>query len=147
MDTGYLFPATYQYAEFLEPKMDFKATGLLSKFVSAFQEARHGKLWEGGKEEMSKYNFINKREPMNRALRTWGYDLVGWFEKKSVQIREKISILSRNMQVFINCIRFWIGMIGQLINICQTMTFLIIRLRNGVMNRWAIGIVPKNFRG
>ena len=34
----------------------------------AYQEALYGKLWEKGKEGMLKYNFINKKEPMERAL-------------------------------------------------------------------------------
>ena len=39
-------------------------TGLPSNLSSAFQEARHGKLWEGGKEEMSNTTSLIK-EPMN----------------------------------------------------------------------------------
>ena len=32
----------------------------------AYQEACYGKLWEQGKEGMAKYNFLNKKEPMDR---------------------------------------------------------------------------------
>ena len=34
----------------------------------AYQEKSYGKLWEQGKEGMKRYNFINKKEPMERAL-------------------------------------------------------------------------------
>ena len=51
VDTGYLFPATYQYAETLSQKMDFNLRVYSSNLSPAFQEARHGKLWEGGREE------------------------------------------------------------------------------------------------
>ena len=38
----------------------------------AYQEESFGKLWEQGKEGMKKYNFINKKEPMERALKELG---------------------------------------------------------------------------
>jgi phosphoadenosine phosphosulfate reductase len=39
-----------------------------ARLSPAFQEASFGKLWEQGKDGMSKYNWMNKKEPMDRAL-------------------------------------------------------------------------------
>jgi phosphoadenosine phosphosulfate reductase len=69
VDTGYLFPETYQYAQTLQKKLDFHPRIYSSPFTPSFQEVKFGKLWEQGKDEMKKYNFINKKEPMERALK------------------------------------------------------------------------------
>ena len=69
VDTGYLFPGTYQYAIQLQKLLDFEAKVYSASKSPAFQEAEHGKLWEQGAEQMSKYNLINKKEPMDRALK------------------------------------------------------------------------------
>ena len=68
IDTGYLFPGTYEYALKLQEKLNFKAHVYSSRLSPAFQEASFGKLWEKGKEGMTKYNWLNKKEPMDRAL-------------------------------------------------------------------------------
>ena len=68
IDTGYLFPGTYEYALKLQEKLNFKALVYSARLSPAFQEASFGKLWEQGKDGMSKYNWMNKKEPMNRAL-------------------------------------------------------------------------------
>ncbi len=69
IDTGYLFPGTYEYALQLQKNLDFEAKVYSAKLSPAFQEASFGKLWEQGKEGMIKYNWLNKKEPMDRALR------------------------------------------------------------------------------
>lgn len=68
VDTGYLFPETYEYANLLQEKLGFRANVFSAKMSSAYQERSFGKLWEQGKDGMKKYNFINKKEPMERAL-------------------------------------------------------------------------------
>jgi phosphoadenosine phosphosulfate reductase len=72
VDTGHLFSETYQYALTLQDKLDFRVRTYSAKMSPAFQEVRFGKLWEQGKDEMKKYNFINKKEPMERALKELG---------------------------------------------------------------------------
>ncbi len=69
IDTGYLFPATYEYAMTLQDKLNFQADVYSAQMSPALQEISFGKLWEQGKEAMTKYNFLNKREPMDRALK------------------------------------------------------------------------------
>ena len=72
VDTGYLFQETYQYAQTLQEQLDFQPRIFSSPLTPSFQEVKFGKLWEQGKNEMKKYNFINKKEPMERALKELG---------------------------------------------------------------------------
>jgi len=69
VDTGYLFPETYEYAQMLGQKLGFKERVYSAMASPAYQETSYGKLWEQGKDGMVKYNFLNKKEPMDRALR------------------------------------------------------------------------------
>ncbi len=69
LDTGYLFPETYRYAEQLIDKLDLNVTVYQPQITPARQEALYGKLWEQGEKGHSKYGLINKVEPMARALK------------------------------------------------------------------------------
>lgn len=70
IDTGYLFPETYRFIDQLTEQMQLNLHVFRPNMSAAWQEARYGKLWEQGIEGIKKYNFINKVEPMNRALKT-----------------------------------------------------------------------------
>jgi phosphoadenosine phosphosulfate reductase len=72
IDTGYLFPETYTFAEELTARLDLNLKVYNPAMTPARQEALHGKLWEQGVEGLQKYGRINKAEPMNRALRELG---------------------------------------------------------------------------
>ncbi len=72
VDTGYLFPETYQYAEQLRKLLNLNLKTYHPLITPARQEALHGRLWEQGPEGLEKYNFINKVEPMNRAMKELG---------------------------------------------------------------------------
>lgn len=76
MDTGYLFPETYQFADQLTERLKLNLKVYRSPFGPAWQEARYGKLWEKGVEGIEQYNQMNKVEPMQRALRELGAK--GW---------------------------------------------------------------------
>jgi phosphoadenosine phosphosulfate reductase len=69
IDTGYLFPETYQYLETLMEKWPVDLRTYTPQMTAARQETVHGKLWEQGKDGNDKYALINKIEPMNRALK------------------------------------------------------------------------------
>ena len=69
IDTGYLFPETYQYVEKLKQKLNLNLKEYQPLITAARQEAIHGKLWEQGEEGNAQYSLINKIEPMNRALK------------------------------------------------------------------------------
>ncbi len=75
IDTGYLFPETYQYAEELISSLGINVQVFQPLLSAARQEALYGKLWEQGAEGNTRYGIINKVEPMNRALQQLGTDV------------------------------------------------------------------------
>lgn len=68
-DTGYLFPETYRFIDELTERLGLNLKVYQAASSAAWQEARYGKLWEQGVEGISRYNQLNKVEPMQRALR------------------------------------------------------------------------------
>ena len=68
-DTGYLFPETYQFIDDLTKQLNLNLKIYSAEHSPAWQEARYGKLWEQGVDGLTKYNLINKVEPMKRALK------------------------------------------------------------------------------
>ena len=72
IDTGYLFPETYRFAEELTERLDLNLKIYRSHKSAAHQEAVYGKLWEQGLEGLDRYNKMNKVEPMNRAVKDLG---------------------------------------------------------------------------
>lgn len=68
VDTGYLFPETYRFADELVKLLGLDVRFYSAKMSPARQEALHGKLWEQGEEGVKRYLQINKVEPMQRAL-------------------------------------------------------------------------------
>jgi phosphoadenosine phosphosulfate reductase len=69
IDTGYLFPETYQFVEQLTDRLKLNLKVYQPAITPARQEALFGRLWENGVEGLKKYHQINKIEPMQRALR------------------------------------------------------------------------------
>lgn len=72
IDTGYLFPETYRFAEDLTERLNLNLKTYRSLKSAAHQEAIYGKLWEKGLEGLDQYNKMNKVEPMNRAVQEIG---------------------------------------------------------------------------
>lgn len=68
IDTGYLFPETYQFVDQLGARLGLNLVVRRAELSPAFQEARYGKLWEQGVEGLDRYNALNKVQPMQRAL-------------------------------------------------------------------------------
>ncbi len=68
VDTGYLFPETYNFVEELRERLSLNLKVVTPLWTAARQEAIHGKRWEMGAEELAAYNRDNKVEPMNRAI-------------------------------------------------------------------------------
>jgi phosphoadenosine phosphosulfate reductase len=68
VDTGYLFPETYRFAEALIQRLRLDVRYYSAQISAARQEALYGKLWEQGEEGVNRYLQINKVEPMQRAL-------------------------------------------------------------------------------
>ncbi|MEO0796970.1 MAG: phosphoadenylyl-sulfate reductase [Verrucomicrobiota bacterium] len=76
VDTGYLFPETYQFAARLSEDLNLNLKIYSPLRTAAWQEALYGKRWEQGVEELETYNLENKVEPMNRALIE--LEAIGW---------------------------------------------------------------------
>jgi phosphoadenosine phosphosulfate reductase len=72
LDTGYLFPETYRFARELTERLQLNLKKFTPAMTAAEQEALHGKLWEQGLDGIKQYNFTNKVEPMDRAVRELG---------------------------------------------------------------------------
>jgi len=95
IDTGYLFPETYQFADTLTKRLKVNLKVYRSAESPAWIEARHGKLWEQGAEGLAKYNQIVKVEPMQRALSELGAR--GWLaglRRVQSSTRENLSVIS-----------------------------------------------------
>ena len=76
VDTGYLFPETYRFADELVERLGLNLKVVRPLVSRAWMEARHGRLWEQGVVGIDQYNNLRKVEPMRRALdefgvRTW----------------------------------------------------------------------------
>ena len=68
IDTGYLFPETYRFADELTARLKLNLKVYRAPESPAWLEARHGRLWEKGLAGLEAYNRIAKVEPMQRAL-------------------------------------------------------------------------------
>ena len=69
IDTGYHFPETYRFADELTQRLKLNLKTYRAPLSPAEQEAKFGRLWEQGAEGLARYNFTNKVEPMERAVR------------------------------------------------------------------------------
>lgn len=75
IDTGFLFPETYRYAEELTRKAGIDLRVYQPRMSAARLEALHGKMWMQGGKGQEEYGLITKVEPMNRALSEIGGDV------------------------------------------------------------------------
>lgn len=109
VDTGYLFPETYEFIDRLTDALSLNLRVYRSSMSPAWQERRYGKLWEQGLNGIEKYNQLNKVEPMNRALEELGVD--GWISglrRQQSRSRENATVLAvSNDRVKIHPIVDW----------------------------------------
>lgn len=68
LDTQYLFPETYKFADALTARLHLNLKVYGSPVSREWQEARYGRLWEQGVDGIHQFNALNKTEPMARAL-------------------------------------------------------------------------------
>lgn len=95
-DTGYLFKETYQFIDQLAERLNLNLKVYRSPISPAWQEAKHGKLWEQGIEGIEQYNKLNKVLPMQKALeelhvKTWFAGL----RRSQSDSREKLPVIQR----------------------------------------------------
>ncbi|MGK7888147.1 MAG: phosphoadenylyl-sulfate reductase [Leptolyngbyaceae cyanobacterium] len=70
VDTGYLHPETYRFAEELSHRLHLNLKVYQSSISPARMEAIFGRLWEQGDvEALNRYDQIRKVEPMQRAMK------------------------------------------------------------------------------
>jgi phosphoadenosine phosphosulfate reductase len=95
IDTGYLFPETYLFADELTKRLRINLKVYRAAESPAWIEARHGKLWEKGADGLAAYNQIAKVEPMQRALAELGAQawLAGLRRVQSTS-REQLPVVS-----------------------------------------------------
>ncbi|MFK8000335.1 MAG: phosphoadenylyl-sulfate reductase [Polyangiales bacterium] len=68
VDTGYLFPETYRFAETLRARFKLNLHVTTPLMSAARREALFGEEWEQGDEGVTEYLRVHKVEPMQRAL-------------------------------------------------------------------------------
>jgi phosphoadenosine phosphosulfate reductase len=68
LDTGYLHPETYWFAEELTKRFELDLRVYSPKLTAARLEALYGRLWEGTQSDLELYARITKVEPMDRAV-------------------------------------------------------------------------------
>ncbi len=72
VDTGYLFPETYKFADELTRRLNLNLKVYTPRVTPARLEATEGSLWEQGEAGHKRYNAIFKVEPMQRAIKELG---------------------------------------------------------------------------
>ncbi len=112
VDTGYLFAETYHFIDQLTERLDLNLKVYSNPLTPAFQEARHGRLWEEGLEGIERYNQMNKVEPMNRALEDLGVDaLFSGLRRQQSRSREKMPVVvSQRGRIKVHPIVDWTDM-------------------------------------
>ena len=94
IDTGYLFPETYQFIEQLTRQLSLNIQRFASPQSVADFEAQYGKLWEQGREGLDQYLELRKVEPMRRSLKALGTNT--WFaglRRSQAESRAKLNPL------------------------------------------------------
>jgi phosphoadenosine phosphosulfate reductase len=95
VDTGYLFPETYLFADLLTKRLRINLKVYRAPESPAWIEARHGKLWERGAEGLAAYNQIAKVEPMQRALTELGAQAwLAGLRRAQSSTREHLQVVS-----------------------------------------------------
>lgn len=109
VDTGYLFPETYEFIDRLTESLSLNLQVYQSSMSPAWQERRYGKLWEQGLNGIEKYNQMNKVEPMNRALDELGTQAwLSGLRRQQSKSREGTTVLAlANDRVKIHPIVDW----------------------------------------
>ncbi|CAK6690078.1 MULTISPECIES: phosphoadenylyl-sulfate reductase [unclassified Synechococcus] len=98
VDTGYLPPETYRYADQLTARLGLNLHVAQSGLSPARMEALHGRLWETGRvEDLELYHRIRKVEPLDRAfaelqVRCWASGVRGGQtdHRRSMQVLDPI---------------------------------------------------------
>ena len=100
IDTGYLVPETYRFADELTEKLGLNLRVYMPRMTAARQEAVYGKLWEQGVDGLEKYGRLNKVEPMNRALSELGARVwMTGLRREHAATREDLPVVKRQKRI------------------------------------------------
>ena len=96
VDTGYLFPETYRFADALTQRLGLNLHVARADDSPAWFEARHGQLWAQGLDGIERYNRLRKVEPMQRALDGLGAALwIAGLRRSQSSTRARRRVLER----------------------------------------------------
>ncbi len=102
VDTGYLPPATYRFAEQLTADLNLNIKVYQSPISPARMEAIHGRLWkEDDVASFNLYDQMRKVEPMQRALQELGATV--WFaglRSQQTDHRKTLSVVDRQGEMY-----------------------------------------------
>jgi phosphoadenosine phosphosulfate reductase len=100
IDTGYLFPETYKFADQLTERLKLNLKVYRPELSPAWREMRFGKLWEQGAKGIALYNQIHKVAPMQWAIRQ--LHVRGWIaglRRQQSQTRLDLGVLQMQNDV------------------------------------------------
>ncbi len=101
IDTGYLFPETYRFGDELTKRLNLNLKVYTPLTTAARQEALHGKRWEQDREALEAYNFENKVEPMNRAVKELGAEAwISGLRRVQSGTREHLRVVQRQNKTY-----------------------------------------------
>jgi phosphoadenosine phosphosulfate reductase len=97
VDTGYLAPETYPFAESLRERLGLNLHVYQSPLSPARMEALHGRLWEqADAAALDRYDRIRKVEPMQRALSELGAEAwLAGLRSEQTDHRKRLPIVGR----------------------------------------------------
>lgn len=101
IDTGFLFPETYRFADELTKRLDLNLKVYQSPISPARMAAVDGPLWEQGLKGLEQYDQIRKVEPMQRAIRE--IKVTAWLaglRRQQTQFRNSLSTLGEQAGVY-----------------------------------------------
>jgi phosphoadenosine phosphosulfate reductase len=96
VDTGYLPPATYRFAEQLINDLNLNIKVYQSTVSPARMETLYGRLWQLDVEALNRYDQMRKVEPMQRALRELGATVwLAGLRAEQTNHRKTLSVLEQ----------------------------------------------------
>ncbi|MBE9116307.1 phosphoadenosine phosphosulfate reductase [Lusitaniella coriacea LEGE 07157] len=102
VDTGYLPPETYRFAEELIERLQLNVKVYQSPMSPARMEALYGKLWEQNDvEAFNRYDQIRKVEPMQRAIAE--LNATAWLaglRRDQTKHRQSLHVVERPLDVY-----------------------------------------------
>jgi phosphoadenosine phosphosulfate reductase len=109
VDTGYLFPETYEFADLLTARLDLNVVRAQPIATERWSETRVATLQAAGITAITRYNQVHKIEPMQRALaqqqvQTW---IAGLRRSQSESRRDVQFLQIQNGRLKLHCIADW----------------------------------------